>query len=190
MPRDDAELLARAGRGDQSALATLYSRYETDLYRFVFYLAGGPDAAEDLFQDTWYRAVRHMGKKPIADFKKWLFAIATNLYRDEIRKRKVRRLFLGRQPVDEIDGAADSEQGLAVAAILPDGAEGYAIREALAKAMKHLTHRQRTVFVLTYVEGFKIHEVGEILGKPEGTVKSTLHRALVILRGHLKEFRK
>jgi RNA polymerase sigma-70 factor (ECF subfamily) len=163
--------------------------YETDLYRFAFYLAGGPDAAEELFQETWYRAVRHLGRKPVADFKKWLFTIATNLFRDELRKRKIRRLVLGRESVEELHGDPEGEQRPPVTRAIPADAEGFAIREALNKAMKKLTHKQRTIFVLTYVEGFKIHEAGEMLGKPEGTIKSTLHRALLILRDELKEFR-
>jgi len=188
MPRDEAELVARAGRGDQSAFAALYTMYEADLYRFSYYLADGPDTAEELFQETWFRAVKHLGKKPVANFKGWLFTIATNLYRDELRKRKVRRLFLGREPVDDDYGETGAD-GRTAAAPQTTPAAGFAIREALNKAMKKLTDRQRTIFVLTYVEGFKIREVCEILGKPEGTVKSTLHRALVTLRSELKEFR-
>lgn len=190
MPRDDAELLADASRGNQSAFTTLYNRYETDLYRFAFHLAGGPDAAEELFQETWFRAVKYLGKKPVVDFKKWLFAIAVNLYRDELRKRKVRRLFLGRESVEEDHGGAETLGGTAVAPKVRPAAEGFTIREALNKAMKNLTHRQRTIFVLTYVEGFKIREVSEMLGKAEGTVKSTLYRALAILRDELKDFRE
>lgn len=189
MPRDDAELLAKASRGDQSAFATLYHRYETDLFRFAIHLADGPDAAEELFQETWFRVVRHLGKKPVANFKSWLFAIAANLYRDELRRRKVRRLILGREAVSEDRGDTTAQRAPTVVPGVRPAAEGFVVREALQRAMEKLTHRQRTVFVLTYVEGFKIREVCEVLGKAEGTVKSTLHRALVILRGELKDFR-
>lgn len=189
MPRDDAELMAAASRGDHSAFATLYKRYETDLYRFVYYLASGSDTAEELFQETWLRVVRHIGKKRITDFKKWIFAIATNLYRDELRKRKIRRLFLGREPVEGETGEAGIGGRHAPAPGDQPDAEAFAIREALGKAMKNLTPRQRTVFVLTQIEGFKMREVAEMLGRSEGTVKSTLHRAVSILRDALGEFR-
>ena len=189
MPRDDAELMAAVSRGNHSAFATLYKRYETDLYRFVYYLADEPDTAEELFQETWLRVVRHMGKKRITDFKKWIFAIATNLYRDELRKRKVRRLFLGREPVEgESSDAGVGERHTAASGGQPE-AEAFAIREALGKAMKNLTPRQRTVFILTQIEGFKMREVAEMLGKSEGTIKSTLHRAVSMLRDALGEFR-
>jgi RNA polymerase sigma-70 factor (ECF subfamily) len=189
MPRHDAELLAQASRGDHAAFATLYRKYERDLYRFAFYLAGEPDAADELFQETWLRVVKHLGRKQVEDFKKWVFTIATNLFRDELRKRKVRRLVLGRESVEEVHGDPDEEQRPVAIAEVPADADGYAIREALAKAMKKLTDKQRTVFALMYIEGFKIHEVGEMLRKPEGTIKSTLHRTLVILRSEMKEFR-
>ena len=189
MPREDAELLAKASRGDQSAFAALYAMYETDLYRFVFHLAGGPEGAEELFQETWLRAVRHLGRRPVLDFKRWLFAIATNLHRDELRKKKIRRLIFSNQPIEADGGESGVGARPAATSGVKPVADGFAIRDALRKAMKKLTHRQRTIFVLMYVEGFKIREVSEILGKPEGTVKSTLHRALEILRGELEEFR-
>ncbi len=187
MPRNDAELLTLASQGDQSAFARLYNKYETDLYRFVFYLAGEPDTAEELFQDTWFRAVKHMGRTRITNFKSWLFAIAVNLFRDELRRWKVRRLFLGREPVEEDYGTTES--GPAAVPQVPSEADDFTIREGLNKAMKKLSYKQKTVFVLTYIEGFKIREVSEMLGKAEGTIKCTLHRALTVLRGELEEFR-
>lgn len=185
MPREDAELLARASRGDHSAFGGLYNRYQTDLYRFVLYLSGNRDEAEELFQETWLRVVRSLGRKPVENFKSWLFCIAANVHRDELRKKKVRRLFLGSERTAASPERATGESGAAA----PDAGD-FEIREALVKAMKNLTHRQRTVFVLTYVEGFKIREVCEMLGKAEGTVKSTLHRAVHILREGLEDFRQ
>ncbi len=190
MPRDEAELLAEASRGNQSAFTALYHMYETDLYRFVSYLTDGPETAEELFQETWVRVVKHLDKKPIVNFKKWMFAIATNLYRDELRKRKVRRLVLGREFVEENYGDRKNIATQVVATNVPAEAGGFAIREALARSMKKLNSRQRTIFVLTHVEGFKINEVAETLGIPEGTVKSTLHRAINTLRKELAEFRR
>jgi len=187
MARDDADLLTLASQGDQAAFARLYNKYETDLYRFVFYLAGEPDTAEELFQDTWIRAVKHMGKTRITNFKSWLFKVAVNLYRDELRRRKVRRLFLGRMPVEE--DYDKTESGPVAVPQTPSKADDFSIREGISKAMKKLSPKQKTVFVLTYIEGFKIREVSEMLGKAEGTIKCTLHRALTILRGELEEFR-
>lgn len=190
MSRDDAELLAKASQGDQTAFTMIYQRYESDLYRFTAYLADGPDVAEELFQETWFRAVKNLGRKPVVNFKKWLFAIATNLYRDELRKRKVRRLVLGRTSIEEDYGDTGDDHDPVVVPETAPTSESFAIREALAKAMRKLTHQQRAVFVLTYVEGFKLREASEILGKAEGTVKSTLYRTLEILRGELKDFRE
>jgi len=189
MPQDDAELLARAGRGDQAAYATLYNEYESDLYRFALYLADGPDSAEELFQETWFRVVKHLGKKPISNFKQWLFTIAANLYRDELRKRKVRRVVSDSETTEDRFGGAGAEATPLESPHSEPAAEGFALRDALREAMIKLTHQQRTTFILVYVEGFKIREAGEILGKPVGTVKSTLYRALEVMRGELKEFR-
>jgi RNA polymerase sigma-70 factor (ECF subfamily) len=189
MPRDDAELLARAGRGDQSAFATLYNEYQADLYRFALYLADGPDAAAELFQETWFRVVKHLGQQRVTNFKQWLFTIATNLYRDELRKRKVRKVVVGSETSEDRYGGTAAGTVPPAIARTPPAADGFDLRDALKKAMRKLTHRQRTAFVLVYVQGFKIREAGEILGKPEGTVKSTLYRALETLRVELKEYR-
>lgn len=188
MSRDDAELLARAGRGDQSAFATLYHEYESDLYRYSLYLADGPDAAEELFQETWFRAVKHIGHKPIRNFKQWLFTIATNLYRDELRKRKVRR-FVPLGESGEGDYRVPESDAVPAAPLSNPSADDFALREALNAAVNTLTPKQRTAFVLVYVQGLKIREAGEVLGKPEGTVKSALYRALEALRAQLEEFR-
>jgi RNA polymerase sigma-70 factor (ECF subfamily) len=189
MPQNEAELLAEASRGDQSAFTALYYMYETDLYRFVYYLAGGPETAEELFQETWVRVVRHLGRKPVTNFRKWLFVIATNLYRDELRKRKVRRLVLGRESIGEDYGDPESSPDPVTVPETRPATDSFVIREALGKAMDKLSHRQREVFVLTHIEGFRIQEVADILGKPQGTVKSTLHRAVLTLRNELREFR-
>jgi RNA polymerase sigma-70 factor (ECF subfamily) len=189
MPRDEAELLAEASRGDESAFTALYHMYHSDLYRFASYLADGPEVAEELYQETWLRVVRYLGRKPVVNFRKWLFVIATNLYRDELRKRRVRRLILGRAAVEEDYGdPGDTPGGVTVPAV-PSGADRFTVREALGEAMKKLTPRQREVFVIVHVEGFKISEAAEIVGRPEGTVKSTLHRAVKTLRREMRPFR-
>jgi RNA polymerase sigma-70 factor, ECF subfamily len=177
MPPADRDLLAQAGQGDQSAFTTLYENNEADLYRFACYLAGTPERADDLFQDTWLKIVGHAGRQQIDDFRRWAFTIMVNLNRDRLRKQKIRRLVMTILPApSEHDEKTSGEST----------AENFIVRDALMAALDRLSDKQRTIFVLTYLEGFKIREVSQMIGKAEGTVKSTLSHALTKLRVELK----
>ncbi len=182
----EGDLLAKAGRGDQSVLTALYEQYQADLYRFACYLAGSTDLADDLFQDTWLKIVRYAGVQRIDDFKKWAFTIMANLYRDELRKRKIRRLVMSILPIASDHHEVSQNEAAVVPRSAPT-AEDFIARDQLMAAMDGLSQRQRTVFVLTYLEGFKAREVSEMIGKAEGTVKSTLSQALTKMRAELKE---
>src|SRR5436305_3704339 len=82
----DEELIGRVGVGDQDALAELCRRYERPLYRFLHRHTGGRDV-EDLYQETWLRAVRAATRfDPSRRFSTWLFQIAVNLCRDRWRR--------------------------------------------------------------------------------------------------------
>ncbi len=188
MPVDDTELLAAASRGDQAAFDALFARHEADLFRFALHLARQPDAADELYQETWFRAVRHLRRPAAAsgvgNVKQWLFTIAANLFRDEIRRRQVRRRVL-----DDRGGDAAEQQLERIPAPAAATDEDLAIRQSLDRALDRLTDRQRTVFLLCRVEGYKIAQVGRMLRVADGTVKSTLHRAVEILREEMRDFR-
>jgi len=190
MPQGDDELVQNACRGDKEAFTELYNRYEAHLYRFVRYLSSNPHLAEELFQDTWLRIAKYfMAQKPVSNFRNLLFTTATNLYRDELRKRRVRTFFLGKEAVSEGYYDGETESATTVPTIDADG-ENVAIREALNRAMNSLSTKQRAIFVLYYIEGFKISEIAEIVKKAEGTIKATLHTATQKLRKELTEFRE
>ena len=185
MPQDEAELVAKASQGDAEAFAALYRKYEKPLYRFVLYLTGKSSLAEELYQETWCRVARSFHKnRSVDNFKNWLFTISVNLYRDEIRKKKVQRFFLGREGVQE-----DYDDELPCASIVvpsvKDSADQFELWEALNVALKSLTFRQKTVFMLHHVEGFRLSEIGKILKISEGTVKATLHKAVLKIRNEL-----
>jgi DNA-directed RNA polymerase specialized sigma24 family protein len=69
-----------------------YDRYKADIFRFIFHLTGNRAEAEDLFQETWLRLVRHGPLRPGGqDLKPWLLTIVLNLHRDALRRKRVRR---------------------------------------------------------------------------------------------------
>lgn len=141
----------------------LYDRYRNDLYRFCMFLARDTEAAGDIFQDTWVRAMKNIRSyDPQRGFLNWLFAIAVNLQRD--RWRRLKRwtlLFQGLHRAQEPGPEEIAQAGLD--------------RDWLYKCLAALPNKQHIPIVLHYIEGYSIEEVAELLALPVGTVKSRLH---------------
>jgi len=171
----------------------LYEMYTPHVYRFARALAGDAGDAEDLFQETWLRAYRAAaaGTELRGDeAKAWLFAITANAHRDQMRKTRVRRLFLGQRQKALAGGTADADLGWdGPERSGEDGAGRADIRLCLRRAVARLPGRERRVFVLKDIEGFKHDEIARVLGIPEATVRTLLHRAVLRLRKDMAEFR-
>ena len=178
---------------DMTSFDALYDMYNAHIYRFACALAGDARDAEDLFQETWLRAVKALpaGRETDgSDRKAWLFAIAANAHKDSLRKKRVRRLFLLERMKSMAAGAADADHGWDTPGhSREDGAMRSDIRICLRQAVSRLPGRERRVFVLKDIEGFKHAEIGRMLGIPEATVRTLLHRAVRKLRKELAEFR-
>jgi RNA polymerase sigma-70 factor (ECF subfamily) len=171
----------------------IYEMYTPHVYRFARALARDEGDAEDLFQETWLRAFRAaetgLEARP-AEARAWLFAIAANAHKDLLRKRRVRRLFVRERTRSLADGAADADLGWdGPRRPGDDGATRSDIRLCLRRAMMRLPGRERRVFVLKDVEGFKHDEIARVLGIPDATVRTLLHRAVKRLRRDMAEFR-
>jgi RNA polymerase sigma-70 factor (ECF subfamily) len=170
----------------------LYDMHRNDIYRFACALSGDARDAEDLFQETWLRAVRACpaGRGPEgSDPKAWLFAIAANAHKDMLRKKRVRRLFFLERTRSMGARTADADLGWDVPRHAGrDGAIRSDVRLCLRQAVARLPGRERRVFVLKDIEGFKHGEIGRMLGIPETTVRTLLHRAVARLRKELAEF--
>jgi len=153
----DEELIGRVGVGDQDALAELCRRYERPLYHFIARHTGGRDV-EDLYQETWLRAVRAAPRfDPSRRFSTWVFQIAVNLCRDWHRRPPP-------EPVEPDDNLASTS----------DAPEA---RIDARRLLAALPEAQRTVLLLRYYHGLSEEEAAEVLACPRGTVKSRLHAA-------------
>lgn len=166
----------------------LYDEYKNSVHGLACYLTRNKSEAEDLFQDTWLRVAENLHKiSNTKDFKAWVFTVAINLYRDELRKKKTRRLFflqkikaLGNKDMISNDTLWSGESNMMSESNRKDTSR--AISQALAK----LPDRQRLVFVLKEIKGFRHREIGEILGIPVNTVKTLLFRAIKRLQRELR----
>jgi RNA polymerase sigma-70 factor (ECF subfamily) len=171
----------------------LYDMYTPHVYRFARALTRDAGDAEDLFQETWLRAYRAVseGAEPRgSEARAWLFAIAANAHKDQLRKKRVRRLFFRERSRSMAKNADDADLGWdGPTRSGDDGAARSDIRLCLSRAVGRLPGRERRVFVLKDVEGFKHDEIARVLGIPEATVRTLLHRAVTRLRKDMAEFR-
>ena len=173
---------------DRASFDALYDGHKDMVFKFAYHLTQDQREAEDLFQETWLRVVRHYDRIRCAPEKlrPWLAAIVSNLYKDSLRKKRVRRLFLQDQApslVAESDASSGSPAPFSPG---PEkSAENAELAARLKKALAGLPERQRRVFMLKEAEGFKEEEIAQLLGIPKGTVKSLGHRAVKGLRQNL-----
>ena len=189
MSGSDKELMERCKNGDMSAFDLLVQRHKAPLINFIYRSIGDPETAEDLAQETFIRIYKNIGKyrKDIAAFRTWMYRIAANLCRNELRNRGRRWSVLvnsaiGEQDDDPVVNAADVSAG-------PDGQlEEKELQEILANTLSRLPERLRNVLILRDIEGMPYEEIAEIMGKPLGTVKSRLNRARLMLKDKIAAY--
>ncbi len=177
----DRTLAARAIRGDEAAFAELYRRYERPIFNFILRNTGRRTLAEDLLQETFTRVWRVGGTFDVVDgaFRPWLYKIALNTIRSELRKK---RYTTEHVPFEETDAEVraigppeDPSTRLDLSAQAPD----------VARALEALPPYLKEVVILRCFEQLKFSEIAEITGAPEGTLKARFHRALLALRARL-----
>ena len=145
------------------------------LYGFAYNLCHDRNAAEDLVQETYLRALSARRKPPVEEnLRGWLFTILHNVWRNEVRRRRPR-------PLDDVAQAL-AAPGDGPAEALRRREERMQVRRAIAE----LPEAFRSVVLLRCVEGFSYRDVAAIVGCPAGTVMSRLARARAMLRKRLR----
>ena len=179
----DGEILSEVAGGDVEAYGKLVHRYRGRLYNFVFRFVGDPETAEDIVQETFLRAFRKRTEyKAIANFSTWLFTIAGNLAKSELRRRKRWRLFSVHR-----DEESDTGIDLPDESFRPDTMTESSLTDVqIQRAIDSLSDNYRQVVLLRDVDGLSYQEVSEIVNCPVGTVKSRVSRARMKLQQKLK----
>ncbi len=166
-------------RQDADLLDDLIVRYQHRLLRYLLYLTGNREVAEDLFQETWMRVLlRGAQYNGNARFDTWLFTIARNLLIDLRRKRTMASL-------DEMCEAAEDERPFEVASEAPNPFDHYKSQEdatRVAAALLTLDPLHREVLVLRFHEDLALEEIATVTRAPLSTVKSRLYRGLAALK--------
>jgi RNA polymerase sigma-70 factor (ECF subfamily) len=174
-------------RNDPELLDQLIELYQHRLLRYLLFLTGKREVAEDLFQETWMRVLlrgaQYNGK---ARFDTWLFTIARNLVIDLSRKRQMASL-------DEMSEAGEDERPFEVAIDGPSPLEQFATREdqaEVAAVLLKLEPNYREVLVLRFHEELSLEEIAAMTRAPLSTVKSRLYRGLAALKPHVEQLRR
>ncbi|MGA2206990.1 MAG: sigma-70 family RNA polymerase sigma factor [Terracidiphilus sp.] len=164
----------------------LIVRYQHRLLRYLLFLTGNRDTAEDLFQEVWMRILVHGSQfNGHARFETWLFTIARNLVIDQSRKRTMNSL-------DElIDGATEDDRAMTFEVVADDPTPfdrvaGLEDRERIAAALLELDALHREVLVLRFHEELSLEEIARVTRAPLSTVKSRLYRGMAMLRPKLE----
>ena len=162
-------LIRRLQEGDPTAVDELVDEYKAPLFAFIMRLVNNHDMAEDLFQEIWIkviRSVRHF--RGDSKLSTWLFQVALNHCRDEMRKKRYIHV-----PLEEIEELAGNST--------PDPERMHLTKE-VQKIVEGLPIKMREVVVLKYYHDLMDEEIASVAGIPAGTVKSRLHRASEIIR--------
>jgi RNA polymerase sigma-70 factor, ECF subfamily len=178
MALSDLELARRAAE-DGEAFATLYERHVRKIYNYIYYRTGDHHEAEDLTARVFQRALRHIGgfQDMGVPVSAWLYRIAHNLVANWHRDRSRRPVV----PLEEhlvLTQGSQHPEALAVA------------REqgvALLRIIRKLPEERQQLLILKFAEQLSNAEIGEIMGRTEGAIKSLYHRTLGELR---QEFEK
>ncbi|MEK3934775.1 RNA polymerase sigma factor SigX [Sporosarcina sp. FSL W7-1349] len=165
---------------NDSVFHRLYDEYHHDVFKFLIYLTGDRDQAEDLMHEVYVRVLRaYAGFEGKSSEKTWLFSIAKNVAIDHFRKSAVRRKHL----FDKFDW---EKSELVSTGILPD--ELVSLNDEMKELLQALdtcTGDQKMVVVMRYFQDLSIAETAEALGWTEGKVKTTQHRAIKALQKKL-----
>ena len=174
---NEDDILLEASRGDREAFGLLYERYIERIFNYVYYRTGNLHDAEDLTARVFQRAMNHIHNYTDrgVPFSAWLYRIAHNLvanwHRDRARRQEI--------PLDDLPVLPSKD----------DRPEASLVRsqeqDSLLKLIRQLPPERQTLLILKFVENLSNADIGIIMGRSEGAVKSLYHRTLLALRDQI-----
>ena len=183
MRASDEDLMRRCREGDMSAFELIVLRYKDAIFNFIYHLVADYHIAQDISQETFLRVLRNVDRyKPRNRFKTWLYRIAVNLCKNELRNRGRRKT------VSLDDPALDVESLIGDSYTPPDRAyEEAEMRRLVKNAIQSLPEDQRIALVLREYQDLSYEEIAAALNCSLGAVKSKIHRARQNVRDTLVE---
>jgi len=177
---NDEYLIQEFNAGNVSAFNTLVWRWEKPIYNFILRYIGDSEQAKDVMQHCFIRVFKSLGKlKDHSRFSAWIFQIAMNLCRDELKKKKYQIYSISE--VRDFDDSNKSDQKI----VLTDNEQDTAkltyhenLSELLQKALMAIPEEQRVVIIMKQYHGMKFTEIADVLKTPINTIKSRMYYGL------------
>jgi RNA polymerase sigma-70 factor (ECF subfamily) len=188
----DADVVALAKEGRESAFRELVRRYDRPVFSLVFRLVRDKDTAEDLAQETFVKVLNNIERyRPEFKFSSWLFKIANNVAIDHLRKRSVDTVSLdgSRWATSTDEMQATSVRAVDASQSPLEELESRELGGAIERAIGSLRPEYRACILLRHVEDRSYEEIAATLDLPLGTVKTYIHRARHELRKALEDVR-
>lgn len=183
---NDAPLFQRYEQDRETGIRLIIEAYKQPLYNYCRFLSRSEQEAEDLFQDVWVKVFTHLDRYDrTRPFANWLFAIASNTYKDKYRKAK-RWLRLVKHHASSEAKERDMGRIPSSLALPEDEALQRERKARLRRAIASLKDDYKLPLVLYYFHDLPYREIAEILHLPEGTVKSRLHAAKNMLKQRME----
>lgn len=185
----DADVVALAQQGRETAFRELIRRYERPVFSLIFRMVRDRELAEDLAQDTFIKVLNHIDRyRPEFKLSSWLFKIANNVAIDHLRRRQLDTISMDGSPhaqtadaieATSFDVVVDQESAL-------EELEAKEMGTAIERAIASLRPEYRSCIMLRHVEDRSYEEIAATLDLPLGTVKTYIHRARHELRKALE----
>jgi RNA polymerase sigma-70 factor (ECF subfamily) len=188
-PGIQRETIGNCKAGDEKAFAEVVLHYQKKVFNITYRMLGNLEEAKDLAQEVFisvFESIKDL--KEEAKFDAWLKKITLNHCRNRWKYLKRRKYFNS----DSLDDPVETEDG-AMTKVISDPSdnpetlyEKKVVQQLVQRGLLNLKEDQRELIVLRDLQGFSYEEMGELLGLPEGTIKSKLHRARMDLKGILE----
>ncbi len=179
--KDEKEILREASLGNEDAFGLLYENYVTRIFNYIYYRTGNVHDAEDLTARVFQRAMKHIPNYQDrgVPFSAWSYRIAHNLvanwHRDRSRKKELaitEKMVLPAKHEHPETTLMRTEK-----------------QDALLQIIRTLPSNRQQLLILKFVEGYSNAEIGKIMGRSEGAVKSLYHRTLLALRDQVDDLK-
>ena len=182
----DTDLLIEASNGDEDSFSVIVERYSDKLFNFVLRFVGDQQTAEDIVQETFPKVFTSSDRaRTLNNFSTWIFTIAANLAKSQLRYRKRWRFI-------SIDSSTHEDTDVIVEAIdeshRPDHTtESKIMHSMIRTAIDSLPPRYREAIIMRDIEGRSCDEIARITDSPVGTIKSRVNRSRLKIQQELEE---
>ena len=183
--KNDEQLIKDFQQGNQVAYEILYNRYKDRIYNFVYRYVNDVDIAQDIAHDTFLKLYTHKHTyKEIAKFSTWLFTIALNICRTELRKKKRRKTYSTSElSTEDREFAISSDQNV----IEDKSSDSFEINAVVNICLMKLSEEFRTMIIFRDIQELSYDVISNIMELPIGTVKSRINRGRIKLNQYLSE---